>query len=270
LVGESDMDLGIQGKTALVAAASDGLGKAVAIRLAAEGANIVICARNPERIEAALQEIKGVNSDIDVNGFVTDLGSAEDIKKLGDQLSEKQLGIDILVNNAGGPPPGFCDDIEDRQWQQAFDLTMMSAVRLSRLVLAHMRTRQWGRIINITSYSVKQPMPQMVLSNSIRMSVVGWAKTLSNEVACEGITVNNVCPGWTRTGRVDQLLKARALEARVMPEEIEQSLIAAIPSKRIGEVNELADVVAFLASARASYVTGTTLPVDGGAVNAAM
>ncbi len=264
------MDLGIQGKTALVAAASDGLGKAVALRLAAEGANIVICARNPGRLQAAVQEIRATNAAVHVNGFEADLGSADDISQLGDQLRKNQLGIDILVNNAGGPPPGFCDDIEDRQWQQAFDLTMMSAVRLSRLALEHMRTRQWGRIINITSYSVKQPMPQMVLSNSIRMSVVGWAKTLSNEVACEGITVNNVCPGWTRTGRVEQLLKARARESHLEPEEIEQALIAAIPSKRIGEVDELADVVAFLASARASYVTGTTLPVDGGAVSAAM
>jgi 3-oxoacyl-[acyl-carrier protein] reductase len=264
------MDLGIQGKTALVAAASDGLGRAVALRLAVEGANIVICARNSARIQGAIEEIKLVNSDVQVCGFKTDLSSADAITQLGDQLRNKNIGIDILVNNAGGPPPGFCDDIEDKQWQQAFDLTMMSAVRLTRLVLAHMRSQQWGRIINIASYSVKQPMPQMVLSNSIRMSVVGWAKTLSNEVACEGITVNNVCPGWTRTGRVDQLLKARALETGVEPEQIEQSLITNIPSKRMGEVNEFADVVAFLASARASYVTGTTLPVDGGAVSAAM
>lgn len=264
------MDLGIRGKTALVAAASDGLGKAVALRLAVEGANIVICARKSERIQTAIEDIKLVNRDVQVCGFETDLSSAGDITQLGDQLRNKKIGIDILVNNAGGPPPGFCDDIEDKQWQQAFDLTMMSAVRLSRLVLAHMRSQQWGRIINIASYSVKQPMPQMVLSNSLRMSVVGWAKTLSNEVACEGITVNNVCPGWTRTGRVDQLLKARALETGVEPEEIEQSLIADIPSKRMGEVNEFADVVAFLASTRASYVTGTTLPIDGGAVSAAM
>jgi 3-oxoacyl-[acyl-carrier protein] reductase len=264
------MDLGIQGKTALVAAASDGLGKAVALRLAAEGVNIVICARNLERIQVAIEEIKLVNGDVRVSGFETDLSSADAITRLGGQLVSKQLDIDILVNNAGGPPSGFFDDIDDSQWQQAFDLTMMSAVRLTRLVLPHMRARQWGRILNIASYSVKQSMPQMVLSNSIRLSVVGWAKTLSNEVACEGITVNNVCPGWTRTGRVDQLLQARAREAGVKPEEIEQSLLANIPSKRMGEVNEFADVVAFLASARASYVTGTTLPVDGGAVSTPM
>ena len=264
------MDLGIQGKTALVAAASEGLGKAVALRLAHEGANIVICARNKERIEAAIEEINSFNYGVQAMGLVTDLASAADITKLGVQLENNHLGIDILVNNAGGPPPGFFDDIDDSQWQQAFELTMMSAVRLSRLVLGHMRAQQWGRIINITSYAVKQPMTQMVLSNSIRMGVVGWAKTLSNEMACEGITVNNVCPGWTRTGRVDQLVKAKAKDTGMTPEEIERSIVAAIPARRIAQVNEFADVVAFLASVNASYVTGTTLPVDGGAVSAAM
>jgi 3-oxoacyl-[acyl-carrier protein] reductase len=264
------MDLGITGKTALVAAASDGLGKAVALRLAAEGARVVICARNEERIRAALKDIELARPGSHPEGFVTDLGSAEDIDRLGEQLREKRLGIDILVNNAGGPPPGFFEDIEDSQWHQAFELTLMSAVRLTRLVLADMRAQQWGRIINITSYSVKQPMVEMMLSNSIRMSVVGWAKTLSNEVAGDGITVNNVCPGWTRTGRVDQLLRARAKSTGREPQEIERALLAAIPSKRIGEVNEFADVVAFLASQNASYVTGTTLPIDGGAVSAAM
>ncbi len=264
------MDLGIQGKIALVAAASDGLGKAVATRLAAEGADIVICARDPGRLQAAVEEIEQVNPGVQVSGFQADLGSAADIGRLGSRLSDRNLGIDILVNNAGGPPPGSCDDIDDGQWQQAFELTMMSAVRMTRLVLAHMRASGWGRIVNITSYSVKQPMPRMVLSNSLRLGVVGWAKTLSNEVAGDGITVNNVCPGWTRTDRVNQLLNARAREAGVEPREIEESLIAAIPSRRIGEARELADVVAFLASARASYVTGTTLPVDGGIVGAAM
>ena len=264
------MDLGLRGKTALVAAASDGLGKAVALRLAVEGSNVVICARNPERLESAVREIESANPEVQVTGCTTDLASAGDIDQLGKLLESNRLGIDILVNNAGGPPPGFFDEIEDRQWQQAFELTMMSAVRLTRLVLAHMRARNWGRIINITSYSVKQPMAQMVLSNSIRMSVVGWAKTLSNEVASQGITVNNVCPGWTRTGRVDQLLRARAHASGMEVEELEQSLIATIPCQRIGEVNEFADVVAFLASVNASYVTGTTLPIDGGAVSATM
>lgn len=264
------MDLGIKGKTALVAAASSGLGKGVALRLAAEGAKVVICARNEERIRAALEELTLANPDARCEGFATDLGSAEDIEQLGERLRERQIRVDILVNNAGGPPPGFFADIADSQWQQAFDLTMMSAVRLTRLVLEDMRARQWGRIINITSYSVKQPMVEMMLSNSIRMSVVGWAKTLSNEIACDGITVNNVCPGWTRTGRVEQLLKARARSTGMEQEEIERTLLAAIPSKRLGEVNEFADVVAFLASQNASYVTGTTLQVDGGAVSAAM
>ena len=264
------MDLGIRGKTALVAAASDGLGKAVAMRLAAEGAHVVICARNEERIQAALKDLKRASPDVRSQGFVTDLSSADDIGKLGEQLRDRQLGIDILVNNAGGPPPGFFEDLDDSQWQQAFDLTMMSAVRMTRLVLADMRARRWGRIINITSYTVKQPMVEMMLSNSIRMSVIGWAKTLSNEVACDGITVNNVCPGWTRTGRVDQLLKSRARSTGTGQEEIERGLLAVIPSRRIGEVSEFADVVASLASKNASYVTGTTLPVDGGAVSAAM
>jgi 3-oxoacyl-[acyl-carrier protein] reductase len=264
------MDLGIKGKTAFVAAASDGLGKAVALRLAAEGAHVIICARNKERIQSALDEIALANPDFTPEGFVTDLGSAADIEQLGDQIRGRQRGIDILVNNAGGPPPGFFEDIQDSQWQQAFDLTLMSAVRLTRLVLAQMRAQRWGRIINIASYSVKQPMAEMMLSNSIRMGVAGWAKTLSNEVAAEGITVNTVCPGWTRTGRVDQLLEARARSTGVPQAELEKTMLAAIPSKRMGEVNELADVVAFLASQNAAYVTGTAIPVDGGAVSAAM
>ena len=189
------MDLGIQGKTAFVAAGSDGLGKGVGLRLAAEGANIAICARNPQRLKAAVDEIRATNPEVQAHGFQIDLGQARDIAQLGDQLREKNLAIDILINNAGGPPPGSTDDVDDDQWQQAFELTMMSTIRLTRIALPHMRDRQWGRIINITSYSVKQPMPQMVLSNSIRMGVVGWAKTLSNEVAIDGITVNNVCPG---------------------------------------------------------------------------
>ena len=258
------MDLGIQGKTALVAAASDGLGKGVALRLATEGAHIVICARNAQRVEEAVAEIRSTNPKIDVHGFATDLSSADEIVRLGDHLREKNIEIDILINNAGGPPPGASEDIDDEQWRQAFELTMMSTVRLTRLALSHMRSQQWGRIINITSYSVKQPMPQMVLSNSVRMSVVGWAKTLSNEVATDGITVNNVLPGATATERLSSIIANKAEKTGKSIDTVSEAMMNSVPAKRFAEPQEIAAAIAFLASDLASYINGINLPVDGG------
>ena len=264
------MDLGLRDKTALVAASSKGLGKAVAMRLAEEGARTIVCARDADGVRDAVADVASVASGDPPRGFTVDLTSPESVDALVRQLDEQALGIDVLVNNAGGPPPGTVDAIDDAQWQQAFDLTLMSAVRLTRVALPHMRGRGWGRIVNVTSYSVKQPMPNMVLSNSLRLGVVGWAKSLANEVAADGILVNNVCPGWTATERVGEIVAARASQAGHTAEEIETGIVGSIPLGRMARPDEFADVVAFLVSERASYVTGATIPIDGGIVQSSL
>lgn len=264
------MDLGLHGKTALVAASSKGLGKAVAIRLAAEGARVLICARDTNRVQAAVADIAAIAAGEAPIGFTVDLTSADSIDALAEQLDEQSLGADILVNNAGGPPPGPVEAIDDAQWHKAFDLTLMSAVRLTGKVLPHMRSSGWGRIVNITSYSVKQPMQNMVLSNSLRLGVVGWAKTLANEVAVDGVLVNNLCPGWTATERVGEIVAARADQAGGTAADIEAGIVSSIPLGRMARPEEFADVVAFLASERASYITGATIPVDGGIVQSSL
>jgi len=259
------MDLEISGKVALVAASSQGLGKAVAMGLAQEGAKVVICARNTEKLETAKQDIQSKTGS-EVLAIRADLTKAADIKSLVAKTIAQFGTVHILVNNAGGPPAGFFWDMADDSWQKAVELTLMSSVRLTREVLPFMRKQKWGRIINITSVSVKQPINDLLLSNSLRLSVVGWAKTLSSQLAAEGILINNVCPGWTRTDRVDELIQARAKNEGKSPREVEQTIVSSIPMGRMGQPEELANLVAFLASERTSYITGTTIQVDGGAV----
>ena len=257
------MDLGIAGKTALVCAASKGLGRATAHLLAGEGARVVVCAREQGPLEAAAQAIKDETGS-EILPVQADVSVAEDIRRVVQQANTAYGGVDILVNNAGGPPPGFFDDITDADWLLAHELTLMSAVRFTREVLPQMRSRKFGRIINITSVSVKQPLDHLLLSNSLRLGVVGWAKTLSNQVAADGITINNVCPGWTRTDRVNALLTARSASEGVSPEEVEKSITSTIPMRRLGEAEEPASLIVYLASRQAAYMTGTTIQVDGG------
>ncbi len=259
------MDLGLRDRVAIVAASSRGLGRACAMELAREGAKLVICARDCTRLRATAGEI-GEATGAEVLSMGTDLTDDAQIRHLADEALRRFGRIDILVTNNGGPPAGYYDDFDDDAWLAAHQLTLMSAVRLIRAVLPAMRAQQWGRIINITSVSVKQPIDNLLLSNVYRPGVIGLAKTLSAQLATAGITVNNVAPGYTRTDRVLELAEARAAEQGKAVEEVLADTTASYPMLRMGEPEELAALVAFLASERAGYITGTTIPVDGGYV----
>ena len=257
------MDLGLDGKVALVAAASRGLGKATAMALSQERAQVAIAARGKGALDAAADEIRRATGG-KVMAVRADVSVPEDMDALVRSVLIEFGHIDILVCNAGGPRPGEFTDVSDEDWLSALNLNLMSAIRLTRLVLPGMRERHWGRIINITSVSVKQPIPTLVLSNAARAGVVATAKTLAGQVAAEGITVNNVCPGYTLTDRVRNLAASTAQAEDKSVEEIMAKWEAAIPARRLGKPEELAALVAFLASERAAYITGTTIQVDGG------
>ncbi|MCD6290273.1 MAG: SDR family oxidoreductase [Anaerolineae bacterium] len=262
------MDLGLTGKTALVAASSQGMGKAVAMGLAREGVRVAICARGRERLEATAEEIRN-ETQVDVFAQTADLSKVDDITRLVQAAREHFGHIDILVCNAGGPPPGNFLDFDDSAWQAAFELNLASAIRLCRAVVSDMKARGWGRIITITSMSVKQPIPGLILSNVMRAGVNGMVKTLADELAPYGITVNNVMPGSILTQRIVSLAEHREEEANTTTEEILDHIAQEIPMKRLGNPEEFANVVVFLASERASYVTGTAIQVDGGRIRSA-
>ncbi len=262
------MDLGLLGKVALVAGASRGLGKAVAMGLAREGVSVAVVARNRARIEAVAREIQNQTS-VQTLGIAGDVTSAEDIHRIVNEAIGKFSAIDILVTNAGGPPPGAFVTLTDEQWRDAVNLTLLSAVRLSRAAIPHVQMQKWGRIIHICSYSVKHPIENLMLSNSIRSAVVGLSKTQALELGKDGITVNSVLPGWTATERVEQLMQDRAKRANTTPEEQATAIIREIPLGRMAKPEEFANVVVFLASERASYVNGVALAIDGGATRTA-
>lgn len=257
------MDLGIKGKVAFVAAASRGLGRAVAGELAAEGASLVLCSRNLETLSRVSCEIIET-SGVPVLTTVADVSIAEDVAQAVQKGIEKFGRIDILVTNAGGPPAGHFDDLSREMWESATRLTLNSVLELTRAVLPGMKERGWGRILNITSIAVKQPVENLMLSNSLRAAVTGFARTLANEVAAHGITVNNILPGYTRTERVEELAKAAAEKKGISEAKAFAGWEAEIPMKRLGEPREFAALAAFLVSERASYITGTSIPVDGG------
>jgi 3-oxoacyl-[acyl-carrier protein] reductase len=259
------MDLGLKDKVALVTASSKGLGRACALALAREGAKVAICARDGKALKAAADEIV-MTTGSEVLAVPADMANSRDIQQVVKETVKHFGKLQILVTNAGGPPAGNFTDFEDKQWQEALNLTLMSTVRLIRAALPYMQQEGWGRIINITSMSVKEPLDNLILSNAIRPAVHGLAKTLSQQFAPYGITVNNVMPGAIRTDRVEQLAQARSEknEQTVAEAIIEMGKAAALG--RIGEPEEFGAVVAFLASERASYITGVSLPVDGGRI----
>ena len=248
------MNFGLKGKNALVTASSQGLGKSVALELAKEGANLAICARNKQILETAKAQIYSVGAG-DVFAVECDLTVASDRDKMIKAVLQHYNNIDILVTNTGGPPTGKFEELRQEDWNIAYELLLGSVVSLIRGVLPGMKDNEWGRIITITSQAVKQPVENLILSNTVRASVVGLMKTLATELGPHNITVNNVMPGYTQTNRLKKLIAANPTFNEAIND---------IPLKRFGSPEEFAAAVAFLASDRASYITGASLPVDGG------
>ena len=263
------MDLGLKGKVAIVTASSRGIGRATAEILAAEGARITICARTAADVMTAADHMRA-RSGTDVLAVPADLTKAEDIQRIVDRTMEAYGTVNILVNNAGGPPPGTFDGLGETEWQAGFELTLLSVVRMTRAVLPLMRRAGGGVIINIQSTSVKVPLDNLILSNSIRSSVIGLAKSLSFELAKDGIRVNNVLPGAIMTDRQREMLALQSARSGKRVEEIVRLREANIPLGRFGDPEDLGNMIAFLASERARYVTGVTVQVDGGLVRSLM
>ena len=261
------MDLGLTGKVAVVAAASSGLGRATAMELAAEGARVAINARNEEQLRDTAVEIQS-KTGAEVMAIAGDVTREELVRQLVSETRSKFGSVDIVVANAGGPPAGFFDDFSAQHYRDAVELNLISTINLCREAVPHMRERGWGRIVAITSIAAKQPVENLILSNTARAGVLGFMKSLSQQIAADGITVNTVCPGYHLTERLTSLSALIAKNEGVSVEDLYARWAASTPMKRIGDPKEFAAVVAFLCSERASYLTGTVIQVDGGAYRA--
>jgi len=259
------MDLGIKDKVAFVTASSKGLGKAVALQLSAEGAKVVICSRNKENLTKTRNEIIEQTGGV-VKDITADVTQKQQIIKAIDQIIQEFGTIDILVCNAGGPPAGMMNDFTVNDYRDALELNLLSTITLCYEVIPHMKKQHWGRIINITSVSVKQPIDNLILSNTSRTGVIGFSKSISNQVAKYGITVNSVCPGYTRTQRVENLAGSFQESGKGTLLDFYKKIESNIPMGRLGTPEEFAKAVAFLASEGAGYITGTALQIDGGLV----
>ncbi len=263
------MDMGLQGKAALVGGASKGIGKATATALAREGCRVAICARNEQTLNSAADEIRAETGG-EVLPLTCDMARYDDIKSAVSRTAAAFGGLDIVVNNAGGPPTGAFDALDESYWQHAVDQNLLSAVRTVREALPCLRRSGAGRIINITSVAVKTPIDGLMLSNATRLAVIGMAKTLSRELAPEGITVNNVCPGNIATERLVSLIEERAKRQGISLEQAVSLEEGRVPMGYLGAPEDVANLITFLASAQARYISGTTIQVDGGSTASIM
>lgn len=257
------MEAGLKNRVAIIAAASQGIGLAAAHALAAEGSHVAICARNRERLETAAAAVRDKHG-VEVLAKAVDVTDGEAVHGLVAAVAKRFGRIDICVTNAGGPPAGDFLSHSAQAWRKAFELNFMSTVYFAREVIPYMQQRRWGRLIAITSVSVRQPLADLVLSNAVRSGIVGLMKSLANEYGKDGILVNNVAPGWTATERLAELAQLKAVARGVAAEEVVSGWSEEVPLGRLGRPEEIADVIAWLASERASYVTGQTILVDGG------
>ena len=259
------MDLNIKGKTVLITGASKGIGRAAAELFISEGSKVIISSRSEENLIRAVKEIKEAYG-IEPFWVAADLKKYNDIENLYNIIQQNYGSVDVLVNNIGGPKTGNFSEINDNDWYDAFEQLLMSVIRVTRLVIPGMIEKNWGRIINITSLSVKQPVDNLILSNSLRSAITAMAKTLSNEIGNYNITVNNVAPGYTLTGRLYELAVNKAKETGESHEHILAKMSAEVPLKRLARPDEIASLVVYLASENAGFITGTTLLIDGGVV----
>jgi 3-oxoacyl-[acyl-carrier protein] reductase len=250
------MDFGLHNRVALVCASSKGIGKAAAASLGREGARLALCARDGAALESTAVELRA-QTGVDVLAVQADLGDADSIAGLVEQTLLRFGRLDVVVNNVGGPPSGRFAAHDDAAWQAAFETLLLSVVRLTRLAVPEMQKQRWGRIVTVTSTSVKQPIPNLILSNSLRAAVTGLCKTLSDELATDGITVNMVAPGRILTDRLAHF--GGGDEQR-----IRQEAAVGVPMGRVGEPRDVGDTIAYLCSEQAGYITGATVQVDGG------
>lgn len=260
------MDFGIRGRAAAVAASSQGLGFACALELAREGASVAICSRDRTRVDDAARRIRDAVPGAAVHALVADVSQEGDCKGFVDEAAQKFGRLDVLVTNSGGPTPGSLDQVSLGDFRRGVDTTLMSAIALMVAAVPHLRKNGWGRIVNILSVTVKQPKTSLLVSNTMRPGILGFAKSISFELAKDSITVNNVAPGYTRTERLDELAAHLSSTQKREPSDVLAEWEKTIPAGRLGRSEELAAVVAFLCSERASYTTGVTIQVDGGQV----
>ena len=257
------MDLGLKDRAVIVAAASEGIARAAAAKFAGEGARVALCSRDPAKLLPTADHIRSTYG-TPVLAEPIDVTDEAAVQQFVAHVVAEFGTVHVAVLNAGGPPPRGFLDTTTAEWRSAVDLNLMSSVHLARAVLPHMQRQRWGRIVAITSVSVRQPVGDLIYSNTVRAGVLGLLKTLSNEFGKDGITVNNVAPGYTATARLQQLIAKRAAALGVLDEEYAASLSADAALRRLGEADEVADAIVFLASERAAYITGQTLLVDGG------